>query len=92
MNLKEKYRNFRSVVVLLAAFITMLLNIYYGRELLKSLIILLIVIIVFFVISSIAIKLFDKIRNMEDRKPVEIDLGGNESQEGDDSSNEEASN
>lgn len=91
MDLREKYRNFRSVVVLAAAFIAMILNIYYKRELLKSLEILLFVIIVFYIISTIAIKLFDKIRNMEDRKPVEINLEGDESQNEDENSTEEQS-
>lgn len=62
--MKEKYKNARAFIVLLAALITMLINIKYDRELLESLITLLIVIVVFIVIASVAIFLIDKIANM----------------------------
>lgn len=65
MDRKEKYKNARSFIVLLAAFIALLLNIKFKRQLVQSLIIVIIVIIVFYIISSIAIKLIDKIINME---------------------------
>lgn len=65
MDFKEKAKNARAFIVLLAALIAELLNIKYNRELLDSMVILLVVIIIFFVIASIAIKLVDKIRNMD---------------------------
>jgi len=43
---KDKYKNARAFIVLLAALITWLLNMKYERSLVRSLIILLIVIIV----------------------------------------------
>ncbi|MGN0151364.1 MAG: hypothetical protein ACI39Q_02720 [Wujia sp.] len=67
MNFKEKCKNARAFIVLLAAMITLLLNIRYDRDLLESLIILIIVIAVFFVISTIAIRLIEKICNMESK-------------------------
>ena len=56
MDLKNKYRYARAFVVLLAALITLILNIRYEREIIRSLVIMLVVIIVFYVISTIAIK------------------------------------
>lgn len=77
---QEKYKNVRAFVVLLAALITQLLNIKYDRDLVQGLILLIIVIAVFYVISSIACKLFDKIKNMQPVKkldmPVEVDSEG----------------
>ena len=58
---------------MLAALITWLLNMKYERSLVRSLIILLIVIIVFYVIATIALKLIDKIRNMEEVKEVDME-------------------
>jgi len=52
-------------VVLLAALITLILNIKYEREIIRSLLIMLVVIIVFYCISSIALKMIDKIRTMD---------------------------
>ncbi|MGN0389829.1 MAG: hypothetical protein ACI4L2_03365 [Wujia sp.] len=72
MDIKEKYKNARAFIVLLAALITWLLNMKYERSMVKSLVILLIVIIVFYIIATIAIKLIDKIRNMETVKQVDI--------------------
>ena len=72
METGEKYKNARAFIVLLASFITWLLNMKYKRSILESLIILLIVIVVFYVISTVAIKLIDKIRGME--KVTEIDM------------------
>lgn len=72
MDIKEKYKNARAFVVLLAALITWLLNMKYERSMVKSLVILLIVIIVFYIIATIALKLVDKIRNMDTAKPIEI--------------------
>ena len=72
MNDKEKYRNARAFVVLLAALITQLLNIKYERNLVEGLILLIIVIAVFYVISSIACKLIDKIKNMQPIKKLDI--------------------
>lgn len=66
MNINEKYKNARSIIVLLAALITMLINIKYDKDILEALITLLIVIVIFIVISTIAIKLIDKIANMND--------------------------
>ena len=64
MNKNEKYKYARAFIVLMAALVTLLLNLKYKRDLLVSLIILLIVIVVFIVISSIALFLIDKIANM----------------------------
>ncbi|GEM_PF-2836330 len=61
----NKLRNARAFIVLLAALITLILNIKYKRELLNSLIIILIVIIIFYIIATIALKLVDKIVHME---------------------------
>ena len=72
MDIREKYKNARAFIVLLAALITWLLNMKYKRNIVESLIILLIVIVVFYMIASIAIKLMDKIRNMEEGKPVDL--------------------
>ena len=73
METKGKYKNARAFIVLLAALITWLLNMKYERRLVRSLIILLIVIIVFYVIATIALKLIDKIRNMEEVKEVDME-------------------
>ncbi len=72
MDLKNKYRYARAFVVLLSALITLILNIRYEREIIRSLIIMLVVILVFYVISTIAIKLIDKIRIM-DTKVEEVE-------------------
>ena len=69
--MKNKYRYARAFVVLLAALITLILNIKYEREIIRSLIIMLVVIVVFYVISTVAIKVIDKIRVM-DTKVEEI--------------------
>ncbi|MGN0436355.1 MAG: hypothetical protein ACI4D8_06995 [Wujia sp.] len=69
MDFKEKCKNARAFIVLLAAFITLLLNIKYERELVKSLIMVIVVIIIFYIISTVAIKLVDKIRNMDTGEP-----------------------
>ena len=45
MDLKVKYRYARAFVVLVAALITLILNIKYEREIVRSLIIMLVVII-----------------------------------------------
>ena len=68
MDFRNRCKNVRAFIVLLAAMITLLLNIKYDRELLESLIILIIVIAVFYVISTIAIILIEKICNIEDRE------------------------
>ena len=65
MDYKEKCKNARAFVVLLAALIALLLNMKYKRDLMDSLIIVLVVIIVFFIISTIAIKLITKIKDMD---------------------------
>lgn len=65
MDYKEKCKNARAFVVLLAALISLLLNIKYQRDTVESLLIVLIVIIVFYIIATVAIKLIDKIRNMD---------------------------
>ena len=52
MDFRNRCKNVRAFIVLLAAMITLLLNIKYDRELLESLIILIIVIAVFYVIST----------------------------------------
>ncbi len=70
MDYYDKLRNTRAFIVLLAALITLILNLRFKRELLDSLIIILIVIIVFYVISTVALKLIDKILHMEDNKEV----------------------
>lgn len=80
MDFREKCKNARAFVVLLASLITWILNMKYERELVKSLIILLIVIIVFFVISTIAIKLICKIKNMEG-KATEVNVEEEENSE-----------
>jgi len=71
LDLKSKYRYARAFVVLMAALITLILNIKYEREIIRSLVIMLIVIIIFYVISTVAIKLIDVIRNL-DTKVEEI--------------------
>lgn len=58
-------------MVLLAALIALLLNIKYKREIVQSLVIVLVVIIVFFIISTVAIRLIDKIKNMENKVVVD---------------------
>ena len=80
MDLKNKYRYVRAFIVLLAALITLILNIKYERDTVRGLIILLIVIIVFFIISTIAIKLIDKIRTL-DTKVEKVDDEEDENQE-----------
>ena len=72
MKEKEKYRNARAFVVLLAALITQLLNIKYERNLVEGLILLIIVIAVFYVIASIACRLIDKIKNMQTVKHIDL--------------------
>ena len=73
METKDRYKNARAFIVLLAAFITWLLNMKYERRLVRSLIILLVVIVIFYVIATIALKLVDKICNMEEVKEVDIE-------------------
>ena len=65
METKDKYKNARAFIVLLAALITWLLNMKYERSLVRSLIILLIVIIVFYVIEEV------KEVDMEEAPPEE---------------------
>lgn len=67
MNFKRKSRNIRALIVLLAAFITLLLNMKYEREIVKSLTMVLVVIVVFYVIATVAIKLVDIISRMDDK-------------------------
>jgi len=74
LDFKEKCKNIRAFIVLLASLICWLLNIRYKRDLLESLIILVIVIAVFYVISTIALTLIDKIRNMEQPTKLPDDL------------------
>lgn len=88
MDLKEKYKNARAFIVLLAALITWLLNMKYQRSMVKALVILLIVIIIFYIIATIAIKLIDKIRNMETIEIVNV----NQSSEEDNNSAEDDGN
>ncbi len=64
MENKNKYKYARAFIVLLAALITMILNIKYNRDLLQSLLILLAVIVIFYVVSSTAMYLINKIANM----------------------------
>lgn len=73
MELKDKYKYARAFIVLLAALIALLLNMKYQRELNKSLVIVLVVIIVFYAISTVAIRLIDKIKNMEKTEVVSSD-------------------
>jgi len=68
MDFREKCKNARAFVVLLAALITLILNMKYQRELVKSLIILLSVIIIFYIIATVAIKLICKIREMDNKE------------------------
>lgn len=67
MDKKEKYKNARAFIVLLAALITWILNMKCGRSLLQALIVELAVIIIFFLISTVAIKSIDKIAGMENK-------------------------
>ncbi|MBQ8167334.1 MAG: hypothetical protein IJZ96_09920 [Lachnospiraceae bacterium] len=85
MDLKNKYRYARAFIVLLAALITLILNIKYERDTVRGLIILLVVIIAFYIISSIAIKLIDKIRTL-DTKVEKVE--GEEEENQEESSNE----
>ena len=80
MNLKNKYRYARAFVVLVAALIALILNIRYEREIIRSLIIMLVVIVVFYIISSIALKLVDKIRTMDTKveKVEDAEMTGDE--------------
>lgn len=71
MEFREKAKNTRAFIVLLAAMICWLLNIKYKRDLLESLIILVIVIAVFYVISTVALRLIEKISKMEDNKIIQ---------------------
>lgn len=86
MDFKEKCKNARAFIVLLATMIALLLNIRYDRALLESLIILIIVIAVFYVISTIAIRLIEKICNMEQKHTVEEDFTNSDETKQDDSS------
>lgn len=86
METKEKYKNARAFIVLLAALIAWLLNMKYNRSLVQSLIILLVVIIVFYVIATIAMKLIDKICNMEEINEVDMEEAPSE-EEGTDAQN-----
>lgn len=70
MDFRERCKNARAFIVLLAAMITLLLNIKYDRELLESLIILIIVIAVFYVIATIAVCLIDRICRMEKKQSL----------------------
>lgn len=81
MSFRAKSRNARAFIVLLATLIALLLNIKYDRELLESLIILIIVIAVFYVISTIAIRLIEKICNMEQKHAVEPDAADDEAEQ-----------
>lgn len=81
MEFKEKSKNIRAFIVLLAAMICWLLNIRYKRALLESLIILIIVIAVFYVISTVAIRLFEKIIHMDNKKVVVLDQPENHEDE-----------
>ena len=81
MDKKEKYKYARAFVVLLAALITMILNLKYKRDLMQSLLILLAVIVVFYVISSSAIYLIDKIAGMGAKKEVVEDNEASEDEE-----------
>lgn len=65
MDKKEKYKNARAFIVLLAALITWILNMKCGRNMLHALIVELAVIVIFFIISTAAIKIIDKIAGME---------------------------
>lgn len=86
MDFKEKCKNARAFIVLLAAFIALLLNIKYERELVRSLVIVIIVIIVFFAISTVAMRLIDKIRNMEGISKVDVSDSDEEISESDEES------
>ena len=73
MDIKEKYKNARAFVVLLAALIAWVLSLKYKKSLIDALITELIVIVIFIIVSTIAIKLIDKIRNMESKNVVSIE-------------------
>ena len=81
MDKKEKYKYARAFMVLLAALITMILNIKYKRDLMQSLLILLAVIVIFYVIASSAIYLFDKIANMSAKKVIVEEKEDSENEE-----------
>lgn len=82
MDLKSKYRYARAFVVLMAALITLILNIKYEREIIRSLVIMLVVILVFYIISTVAIKLIDKIRIMDTKVEQISEENTEENQEG----------
>ncbi len=85
MDFKEKCKNARAFIVLLAALIALLLNIKFEREIVQSLIIVIVVIVLFFIISSIAIRLIEKICNMEVKyQPYENTSEEEEADSGDD--------
>lgn len=81
MDLKSKYRYARAFIVLLSALITLILNIKYEREMIRSLVIMLVVIIVFYIISTVAIKLIDKIRTMDTKVEKVEDEDSEDSEE-----------
>ena len=62
MDFKTKSKNARAFIVLLAAFIALLLNMKYERELIKSLLIVLIVIIIFYGMRILCVLLLWRIR------------------------------
>ncbi len=88
MDFREKCKNARAFVVLLAALITLILNMKYQRELVKSLVILLCVIIIFYIIATVAIKLICKIRDM-DKKEITEENDEEESEEAEQSEDSE---
>lgn len=88
MDKKEKYKNARAFIVLLAALITWILNMKCGRNMLHALIVELAVIVIFFIISTAAIKIIDKIAGMEtkiiyDEEPDEEAAGAGTEAEND---------
>lgn len=89
MDFREKCKNARAFVVLLAALITLILNMKYQRELVKSLLILLGVIIIFYIIATVAIKLICKISDMEKNETEVEETDGEEVEDTEQSDNSE---
>lgn len=89
MDFREKCKNARAFVVLLAALIALLLNIKYNRPLINSLLIVIGVIIIFYIIATIAIKLIDKVRNMETKNKITVEDVPQEQAEEDETENPE---
>ena len=85
---KKISRRYVYILVGVAALIALLLNMKYKRDLMDSLIIVLVVIIVFFIISTIAIKLITKIKDMDSTVEEKVTADDSENEVQDEESEE----